>query len=79
MDLAHNLVRSVARAFYTDPDERRMILIIDALVLHTTMWDADMSVLMALNHKDLQRSVARIRDDHFVRSYVYHDSLLLIY
>ncbi|KAI0898123.1 hypothetical protein F4806DRAFT_461223 [Annulohypoxylon nitens] len=69
MDLAHNLVRSVARAFYTDPDERRMILIIDALVLHTTMWDADMSLLMALNHKDLQRSVARIRDDHFVRSH----------
>ncbi|KAI1100187.1 hypothetical protein F4804DRAFT_55708 [Jackrogersella minutella] len=69
MDLAQTLVRHVSRAFYTRPDERRMILILDALVLHTTVKDTDMSYLMALNPKDLNKVYARLKEDHFLRSY----------
>ncbi|KAI1462482.1 hypothetical protein F4805DRAFT_136454 [Annulohypoxylon moriforme] len=69
MDLAQNLVRTVARAFYTGPDERRLILIVDALVLHTTVKDSDLSYLMALNPKDLNKSYSRLREDHFLRSH----------
>ncbi|OTB05267.1 hypothetical protein M426DRAFT_320082 [Hypoxylon sp. CI-4A] len=66
MDLAQNLVRSVARAFYTQPEDRRMILIIDALVFHTTIRDDDLSLLMKLNSKDLSKICGKVREDHLL-------------
>ncbi|OTA67658.1 hypothetical protein K449DRAFT_388443 [Hypoxylon sp. EC38] len=69
MDLAQTLVRSVARAFYTGADERRLILVIDALVFHNTVRDDDLSHLMRLNSKDLNKVYSRLRDDHFLHTY----------
>ncbi|KAI1414256.1 hypothetical protein F5Y13DRAFT_18779 [Hypoxylon sp. FL1857] len=69
MDLAQTLVRSVARAFYTGADERRLILVIDALVFHNTVRDDDLSLLMRLNAKDLNKVYSKLREDHFLHSY----------
>ncbi|KAI1391307.1 uncharacterized protein F4822DRAFT_181095 [Hypoxylon trugodes] len=69
MDLAQKLVRSVARAFYTEPEERRMILVIDALVHHTTLRDDDMSYLLRLNTKDLNKVYSRLREDRLLHTY----------
>ncbi|KAI0377424.1 hypothetical protein F5Y04DRAFT_273093 [Hypomontagnella monticulosa] len=67
MDMAQTLVRSVARAFYTDPEERRQILIIDALVFHSTLRDDDLSLLMHLNTKDLHRICNKLREDRLLQ------------
>ncbi|KAI0834193.1 hypothetical protein F5Y06DRAFT_279637 [Hypoxylon sp. FL0890] len=69
MDLAQTLVRSVARAFYTGADERRLILVIDALVFHNTVRDDDLSHLMRLNSKDLNKVYSKLREDHFLHSH----------
>lgn len=65
--MAQTLVRSVARAFYTDPEERRQILIIDALVFHSTLRDDDLSLLMHLNTKDLHRICNKLREDRLLQ------------
>ncbi|KAL7625583.1 hypothetical protein AAE478_004803 [Parahypoxylon ruwenzoriense] len=70
MDLAQTLVRSVVRAFYNSPDDRRMILIVDAIVLHSTLRDDDLSYLINLNTKDLHRICARLRDERFLHIHV---------
>ncbi|KAI2602430.1 hypothetical protein GGR54DRAFT_624391 [Hypoxylon sp. NC1633] len=66
MDMAQTLVRSVARAFFTLPEDRRMILIVDALVLHSTLRDDDLSYLMNLNTKDLHRVCRRLEEERFL-------------
>ncbi|KAI1469979.1 uncharacterized protein F4812DRAFT_308850 [Daldinia caldariorum] len=67
MEMVQTLVRSVVRAFYTNPEDRRMILIIDALVRHTTLRDNDLSYLMHLNTKDLHRICGKLREDHLLQ------------
>ncbi|KAI1336152.1 hypothetical protein F5Y15DRAFT_419155 [Xylariaceae sp. FL0016] len=71
MDLAQQLVRSVARAFYdTRTLDTRHILIVDALVLHSALRDDDLSLLMSMNLKDLHRICARLRDDRLLQVFV---------
>lgn len=65
--MAQTLVRSVARAFFTAPEDRRMILIVDALVLHSTLRDDDLSLLMNLNTKDLHRICAKLKEERFLQ------------
>ncbi|KAI1482917.1 hypothetical protein F4774DRAFT_369560 [Daldinia eschscholtzii] len=67
MEMVQTLVRSVVRAFYTNPEDRRMILIIDALVRHTTLRDNDLSYLMHLNTKDLHRICGKLKEDHLLQ------------
>ena len=66
MDLAVDLVKSVLRAFYST----REILVIDALVLHRTIRDDDLSYLMNLNTKDLHKLCGKLREDRLLVQYV---------
>ncbi|CAJ2507965.1 Uu.00g091510.m01.CDS01 [Anthostomella pinea] len=71
MDLAQNLVRSVARAFYdTSSIDTRHIVVVDALVLHSCLRDDDLGYLMSMNLKDLHKICARIRDDRLLQVHV---------
>ncbi|KAI3318196.1 hypothetical protein HD806DRAFT_526519 [Xylariaceae sp. AK1471] len=71
MDLAQQLVRSVARTFFTSPDiDTRHILIVDALVIHSALRDDDLSYLMSMNLKDLHRICARLRDERLLQVHV---------
>ncbi|KAI0396174.1 hypothetical protein F5Y17DRAFT_420703 [Xylariaceae sp. FL0594] len=71
MDLAQDLVRSVARAFFKSPDlDTRHILIVDALVIHSALRDDDLSYLMSMNLKDLHRICARLRDERLLQVHV---------
>ncbi|KAI0135298.1 hypothetical protein F4814DRAFT_400502 [Daldinia grandis] len=67
MDMVQTLVRSVVRAFYTNPEDRRMIIIIDALVRHTTLRDDDLSYLVHLNGKDLHKVCGKLKEDHLLQ------------
>ncbi len=71
MDLAQTLVRSVVRAFYDDHQtfDRRHILVVDALVIHSALRDDDMSYLMNMNLKDLHKICGRLREDRFIQVY----------
>lgn len=62
MDLAKTLVRSVARAFY----ETKHILIIDALVIHSTVADDDLAYLISMNIKDLRKLCQKLREDRLL-------------
>ncbi|KAI0407338.1 hypothetical protein F4802DRAFT_553326 [Xylaria palmicola] len=71
MDLAQQLVRSVARTFFKSPDiDTRHILIVDALVIHSALRDDDLSYLMSMNLKDLHRICARLRDERLLQVHV---------
>jgi transcription initiation factor TFIIE subunit alpha len=76
MDLARQLVRSVARTFFNSPDlDTRHILIVDALVMHSALRDDDLSYLMSMNLKDLHRICAKLRDERLLQVY---DSPILV-
>lgn len=71
MDLAQQLVRSVARTFFNSPDfDTRHILIVDALVMHSALRDDDLSYLMSMNLKDLHRICAKLRDERLLQVHV---------
>ncbi|KAI9723520.1 MAG: hypothetical protein M1828_004116 [Chrysothrix sp. TS-e1954] len=59
MEQAHDLIRSVARAFY--PPEQT--LIIDALVLHSAVRDDDLAHLMCMQVKYARKLCGRLRED----------------
>ncbi|KAI8964870.1 hypothetical protein F5Y11DRAFT_58130 [Daldinia sp. FL1419] len=67
MDMVQTLLRSVARAFLLEDDEIRLVLILDAVIRHTTIRDDDLSYLMHLNTKDLHRICGRLREEHFLQ------------
>jgi transcription initiation factor TFIIE subunit alpha len=70
MDLAQQLVRSVARTFFTSSDiDTRHILVVDALVIHSALRDDDLSYLMSMNLKDLHRICAKLRDERLLQVY----------
>ncbi|KAH9910042.1 hypothetical protein F4778DRAFT_31171 [Xylariomycetidae sp. FL2044] len=70
IELAQTLVRSVARAFYSPKDlDTRHILIVDAVIFHSTLRDDDLSFLMNMNLKDLHRICARLRDDRLLHQH----------
>ncbi|XXH00412.1 hypothetical protein Hte_006756 [Hypoxylon texense] len=69
MDLAQTLVRAVVRAFFSTYEERRIICIVDALVLHSALRDDDLSYLMGINTKDLSKTCAKLEDERLLRSH----------
>ena len=73
MDMAQDLVRSVVRAFYGDARvfDTRHILIVDALAIHSTLRDDDLSFLMSMNLKDLHKLCGRMREDRFIAQYAW--------
>lgn len=62
MEVAQTLVRSVMRAFYTTQE----ILVIEALVTHSTLRDDELAYLMKMNLKDLHKLCATLRDARFL-------------
>lgn len=58
-DLAALLLRTTARAFYTTEH----ILIIDALILHSTLQDTDLSHLLGMQTKHLRKLCSKLRED----------------
>ncbi|KAI0454489.1 hypothetical protein F5B21DRAFT_232145 [Xylaria acuta] len=71
MDLAQQLVRSVARTFFNSPDiDTRHVLIVDALIIHSALRDDDLSYLMSMNLKDLHRICAKLRDERLLQVHV---------
>lgn len=45
-----------------------MILIVDAIVLHSTLRDDDLSYLMNLNTKDLNRICGKLEEERLLRT-----------
>ncbi|ROW15430.1 hypothetical protein VPNG_02308 [Cytospora leucostoma] len=72
MDLAKQLVRSCARAFYQQPSfDVRHILVIDALVIHSALRDDDLAYLLSMTAmKDLHKLCAKLRDDRFLAVHI---------
>lgn len=69
MEMAQTLVRTVVRAFFSTYEERRIICIVDALVLHSALRDDDLSYLMGINTKDLSKTCAKLEEERLLRSY----------
>ncbi|KAK5174733.1 uncharacterized protein LTR77_001815 [Saxophila tyrrhenica] len=63
-DLATLLLRTTARAFY--PNEH--VLVIDALILHSTLSDADLAYALGMNNntKGLRKLCGRLKEDGLV-------------
>ncbi|THV86634.1 hypothetical protein D6C99_08464 [Aureobasidium pullulans] len=62
MDLAKNLLRTTARAFYTTEE----VLIIDALGIHSTLTDADLAHCLGTNRKELRKQCGKLKDHGLV-------------
>lgn len=61
-DLAAELIRTVSRAFYgTDH-----ILVIDALMLHSTLQDSDLAHVLGTQVKPLRKACGRLREDGLI-------------
>ncbi|KAG9543460.1 hypothetical protein KCU79_g14409, partial [Aureobasidium melanogenum] len=58
MDLAKNLLRITARAFYSVED----VLIVDALGIHSTLTDADLAHCLGTNKKELRKQCGKLKD-----------------
>lgn len=64
MDIASTLIRSVARAFYSvDPS---YVIIIDALIVHSTLRDDDLAILLGTQTKHLRKLCGRLREDGII-------------
>ena len=61
-DLATLLIRTIARAFYTTDH----ILVLDALILHSTLSDSDLAMLMNMQNKALRKICGRLKEDGLV-------------
>lgn len=62
MNIAHTLIRSIARAFYSVEH----VLIIDALVLHSALRDDDLALLMGTQTKYLRKLCSKLREDGLI-------------
>ncbi|GAB7364350.1 hypothetical protein MBLNU230_g4893t1 [Neophaeotheca triangularis] len=58
-DLAALLLRTTARAFYSTEH----ILVIDALILHSTLQDSDLAHLLGMQTKHLRKLCGKLRED----------------
>ena len=61
-DLAHLLLRTVARAFYT----AEHALVIDALITHGTLQDTDLAHVLGQQIKPLRKLCGRLKEDGMV-------------
>lgn len=62
MDLAKNLIRITARAFYSTEH----VLIIDALAIHSTLTDADLAHVLGMQVKGLRKLCGRLKEDGLI-------------
>jgi len=62
MDLAKNLIRITARAFYSTEH----VLIIDALAIHSTLTDADLAHILGMQVKGLRRLCGKLKEDGLI-------------
>ncbi|KAK0791189.1 hypothetical protein LTR75_011841 [Friedmanniomyces endolithicus] len=58
-NLATDLLRTVTRAFYTTDH----VLVIDALLLHSTLPDTDLSHVLAMQNKAVRKLCGRLKED----------------
>ncbi|KAF2093387.1 hypothetical protein NA57DRAFT_48428 [Rhizodiscina lignyota] len=69
MELAKVLVRTVARAFY----DTEHVIVVDALVMHSALSSADLSIAMLLSpsnsNKIIQRLIGKLREGGLVSVY----------
>ncbi|KAF3760227.1 hypothetical protein M406DRAFT_269221 [Cryphonectria parasitica EP155] len=72
MDLAKQLVRSCARAFYSlPPYDVRYVLIVDALVIHGALRDDDLGYLLNITAmKDLHKLCYKLQQERFLQIHV---------
>lgn len=61
-DLATLLIRTIARAFYGVEH----ILVIDALIVHSTLSDSDLAMIMGMQNKALRKICGRLKEDGIV-------------
>jgi transcription initiation factor TFIIE subunit alpha len=61
-DLAHALLRTVVRAFY----QTEHILVIEALIIHSTLPDTDLAHVLGMQSKALHRVCGRLKEDGLV-------------
>ena len=61
-DLATLLLRTTARAFYTTEH----ILVVDALILHSTLPDLDLAFVLGMQTKTLRKICGRLKEDGLV-------------
>jgi len=59
MDSAHILLRSIVRAFYT----AEYILIIDAVIIHSTLRDDDLAYVMGSQTKHTRKLCFKLQED----------------
>lgn len=62
MDLAKNLIRITARAFYSTEH----VLIIDALAIHSTLTDQDLAHVLGMQVKGLRRLCGKLKEDGLI-------------
>lgn len=58
-DLATQLIRTTSRTFYTV----EQALVVDALVIHSTLSDNDLAKVLAMNSKTLRKHCGRLKED----------------
>ena len=58
-DLATLLLRTVARAFYNTEH----ILVVDALIIHSTLSDTDLAYVLGMQTKSLRKICGRLKED----------------
>lgn len=61
-DLAQSLIRTVTRAFYSTEH----ILVIDALMIHSTLEDKDLALVLGTQVKPLRKTCGRLREDGLI-------------
>ncbi|KAF2718217.1 hypothetical protein K431DRAFT_287838 [Polychaeton citri CBS 116435] len=61
-DLATTLIRVVARSFYTTEH----ILVVEALILHSTLSDLDLAHVLGMQPKSLRKLCGRLREDGLI-------------
>lgn len=58
-DLAIQLLRTTARAFYNTEH----VLVVDALILHSTLSDTDLAYVLSMQTKSLRKICGRLKED----------------
>ncbi|ODQ64686.1 hypothetical protein NADFUDRAFT_52313 [Nadsonia fulvescens var. elongata DSM 6958] len=66
MESVKSLVRYVTRGFY----EKNLILIMDALLIHTVLLDDELSHLLGIQRKELRQLCAKLKEDRLLTDHV---------
>jgi transcription initiation factor TFIIE subunit alpha len=63
MDAAKTLIRTVVRAFYSNP---KQILIIDALLIHSVLHADDLNIILSTQQKEIRKLVTPLKKAHLL-------------